>query len=1060
MAFQEDVAQIPLTNILQALMLSGQEGVLTVQCATFRRRVRLLKAGLRPLNYESDTPDLLKLVLLKERLLTESQFQNILSTWNSEHGSAGDFLIERRIIKPEVVENNVQRQLWNLLLDMLTTPGVQYQFAMNAEAAQYELFSRDKLSAALTYNVNGILMETARQEDEWQRFRSEITSGSQIYQASNPSPLSSKGLPVPPANLKEVKPLIQGNKTVDGIVSSTTLSRFEVYEVLFHLKKARLIRPLGLADKKSRAEKLRLAHRVEEAAAIYQSILAEEPGDTDTRERLVSLLENTEGHESALIEQYLSLADLSEKTDVEQCISYLRKVIDLRPGHLPALESLFNLCHTTNRRREASASLRAGIAAALHASNHKETVQLLQRLVKRYPKEVLLLHELADAYSASKDTEKAVACLKDAATQYKNQRESIKFRKVLAKIAQLQPSEAPKLRKLLVAEQSVKVRLLRTFKIASATFVSLGLLTFVIFLALNEHRSRIVFAELLKDIETHKRYGSFQRANLTLADFGLTFPYSSRRFVSSNLAKELADLEDTTLAAAKEQMQERRATAESTLFRAQLLASKGDYGEALKALNRVDAKVLPPALETKRRALHRELVEYFSTSEELLNRVKAAKKSEDVGLSHRLTKEILERFPRSPSAEGLRLPILIETEPAGAELRVDGRTVGTTPDIFEFLPAPGRSVLLVKKGYTPIDLGRHTIDGKPFDPMTFHHLSLRFEKALEWKFSPGASVECFPATRGSHVYFGTRSGVVFCLEQRTGAKVWEFQVPTAMDLAGGLGLWSTYLYFGGFDGSVYVLNARTGREVHPPIQATPQMHSIKTAASQANAKGVVAVNCGGKVLTGINLSTGQITWREAFADTRILGQPQTRQDSVYIASDRGEVLEVALSTGEVRRRLELKTALSNEGAVVGNRFFVANAKGTVIAVDLDKWQTTWTYDCGKPFSAPPTVDSESVVLPMLSGTLVCLSTDGQLKWSTRLGRVIAATGVVFRNTFLVGTTNGEVISVDLWTGKPKWKFLASKGREKRKSILAQGAVSQGKFFIGSEDEFFYCFTLD
>jgi hypothetical protein len=44
MAFQGDVAQIPLTNILQALILTGQEGMLTLQSGTFRRRIRLLSS--------------------------------------------------------------------------------------------------------------------------------------------------------------------------------------------------------------------------------------------------------------------------------------------------------------------------------------------------------------------------------------------------------------------------------------------------------------------------------------------------------------------------------------------------------------------------------------------------------------------------------------------------------------------------------------------------------------------------------------------------------------------------------------------------------------------------------------------------------------------------------------------------------------------------------------------------------------------------------------------------------------------------------------------------------
>ena len=65
MAFQGDVAQIPLSNILQALLLNGQEGVLRIELGGLKRRIRLLKKGLRLLNHESGYPDLLKQVLIK-----------------------------------------------------------------------------------------------------------------------------------------------------------------------------------------------------------------------------------------------------------------------------------------------------------------------------------------------------------------------------------------------------------------------------------------------------------------------------------------------------------------------------------------------------------------------------------------------------------------------------------------------------------------------------------------------------------------------------------------------------------------------------------------------------------------------------------------------------------------------------------------------------------------------------------------------------------------------------------------------------------------------------------
>ena len=73
----------------------------------------------------------------------------------------------------------------------------------------------------------------------------------------------------------------------------------------------------------------------------------------------------------------------------------------------------------------------------------------------------------------------------------------------------------------------------------------------------------------------------------------------------------------------------------------------------------------------------------------------------------------------------------------------------------------------------------------------------------------------FPATDGERVYFGSDSGVFWCLDARDGSVVWNFTVHDR----GHKSLWSSpalhdgCVYFGSYDGNVYCLDARTGNEV-------------------------------------------------------------------------------------------------------------------------------------------------------------------------------------------------------------------------------------------------------
>jgi outer membrane protein assembly factor BamB len=75
--------------------------------------------------------------------------------------------------------------------------------------------------------------------------------------------------------------------------------------------------------------------------------------------------------------------------------------------------------------------------------------------------------------------------------------------------------------------------------------------------------------------------------------------------------------------------------------------------------------------------------------------------------------------------------------------------------------------------------------------------------------------------------------------------------------------------------------------------------------------------------------------------------------------------------------------------------------------------------------------------------------------------VIASQGLIFRNSFIVGSTSGTILSLDTWTGNSRWSFNTSRfPNQEPKALLSSGAVSKGRFFIGSENHALYCLTLD
>jgi hypothetical protein len=51
--------------------------------------------------------------------------------------------------------------------------------------------------------------------------------------------------------------------------------------------------------------------------------------------------------------------------------------------------------------------------------------------------------------------------------------------------------------------------------------------------------------------------------------------------------------------------------------------------------------------------------------------------------------------------------------------------------------------------------------------------------------------------------------------------------------------------------------------------------------------------------------------------------------------------------------------------------------------------------------------------------------------------------------------------MDLWSGTTIWAYNTLGYSEKeQKGLLSRGVIAKGKYFVGSEDHNFYCFTIE
>ena len=1080
MSFHGDANQISIANIVQALFLNGQQGVLVVESDTLERRMQISQAGLRPLLNAPDDLSILRHAILKERLLNANQFDNALSGWDPDSLYPGEFLVRRRVIEEECVGAEIRRQLEESVFEIFTAKNLQYTFSANADSSAYEIFDPEGLGSQIILNVNGLLMESVRREDEWQRIQEELPSSYEVF-----TPLD-KGLPsecpadidLPDETYEEIVELVNGERSIARMVEESVLSRYAMFQALFQLKERGYVRSLRLQEKNALATKMRRMVRSREALDIYRSIIDEQPDNVDIRIQLIFLLEKSDEPIHELVDQYLCLVDHFEGTEPDKAKGYVEKILALDSDHLEAYERLFTIQANENNRGAAMGTLRLFLKAVRRKEAYEVGAEVLSRLVDFYPEEAHIYHELADLLIASNQNDRAVSSLKSAAQIYDANDDHQRLVKTYELIARIDPSQYPVLRKLAAESRQRSITTAHLVKIGAATGILLTIACVIFYFILIELDSRRVYAETEKLAHEQMKYGEFDRARATVSDFLNAYWFSTQR-------KTAAELYSNT------QSYERQRSEEISRFQAALTVKLSTlYAKAGQKLKDNDytgaAEILRFAVtETEREKLGQvqrdhvqriqsrlaEVEAYLERARGLATASRQALEQTDIARAHALARELYEHFPHSPEAKTIRLPVSIETIPRGAKVTILGKEYSTPTPILLSFPPLGRITV-------DFDLNGYRSTTSTFSPRKTSKFVQKLEKLPIWEFESGGPIDGYSAVWNGAACFGNRNGRIFCVNEE-GKKRWS-EIETHMDVSGGIGAWKDVFYAGNFEGRVFLINAKTGRLKVKPYQAAPRGHAIKEAPSEATEKGLVAFNCGNRVVSGIRLTSSQGRPEWLFASpAQLSGSPVLDRGKLYVFTTDGHLLELDPETTDHRKRLrkrfELNGIPAHPGIVDSGRAYVALTSAEIICLDLRSAKTDWRVPLPSTATAEATVaaDGEALLVPLASGELACLDAKtGEVAWRADPRERIVETnpelaemeigpietrGVAAHGTYYVGTKAGFLLAWDIETGALEWHFVTRGATEDPpKGILCAGAISGNRLIQGSDDGVLYC----
>jgi outer membrane protein assembly factor BamB len=159
--------------------------------------------------------------------------------------------------------------------------------------------------------------------------------------------------------------------------------------------------------------------------------------------------------------------------------------------------------------------------------------------------------------------------------------------------------------------------------------------------------------------------------------------------------------------------------------------------------------------------------------------------------------------------------------------------------------------------------------------------------------------------------------------------------------------------------------------------------------------------------------------------------PTLDKGTVFAASDKGEVLAVALDSGRTLWRKALKLPLSAGPVAASGVVVVGSIKGNVIALDESSGKELWRARVNSELLSAPAIGERVVALRSVDGRLRGLDIhSGKELWSVeqqvpRLSLRGTATPVVAGEDVICGFDNGKIMSVSLVNGDTVWDTALS-----------------------------------
>lgn len=190
----------------------------------------------------------------------------------------------------------------------------------------------------------------------------------------------------------------------------------------------------------------------------------------------------------------------------------------------------------------------------------------------------------------------------------------------------------------------------------------------------------------------------------------------------------------------------------------------------------------------------------------------------------------------------------------------------------------------------------------------------------------------------------------------------------------------------------------------------------------------------------------KVVWSRGL-DTLIEFPAVVSNGVAFIANARGSVFALDMQTGDVVWRHDIPNGkMASSPAVVGDTVLIHGMEGHVWALDRSDGHLLWHYTAGSPIESSPVVAGSLDLFGAWDGTVTALDLrTHRVRWRRYLGCKITSSAALDSSTFFIGDYCGRVLRIGVASGHVLW----TRGVNGR--VYGTPAVSGGRVFVPSSD---------